>query len=747
MMRHSSLIHPPIAPPAVLISEVGMRDGLQSVRATMPTADKLRWLDALVAAGLRELEVCSFVPPRLMPQMADAAEVVRHALTHPGLTVMALVPNLHGARAALAAGVHKLTLPVSASQAHSLANVRKTPAEMVDVVRQVARLRDEMAPGQLVEVGMSTAFGCTLQGQVAEDDVIRLAVACAEAGADEVGLSDTTGMANPAQTRRLFQRLRAELCHKAGSAHMHNTRGLGLANCLAAYEAGVRVFDSSLGGLGGCPHAPGASGNVVTEDLVFMFESMGIATGVDLPRLLAAREPLRVGLPGEPLYGMLPEAGLPPGWVPAASTVATVVPHATDVPQATAIPPVAQSRAAASPLPCAGLRVVEFTHMVMGPACGMVLADLGAEVIKVEPVGQGRQGDATRRLIGSGAGFFPMFNRNKKSMALDLHTPEGKAAALKLIANADVLVENFKPGTMAKLGLDFATLHALNPRLVYVSHKGFLPGPYDHRTALDEVVQMMGGLAYMTGRPGDPLRAGSSVNDIMGGVFGAVGALAALAQRDHPVHGTGFGQEVQSALFENNVLLVAQHMMQFAVTGQPAAPMPARISAWAVYDVFSVKDGGQIFLAVVSDGQWAAFCGAFGLADLQADARLATNNLRVQARDWLLPVLRERLAGHSVAELAQLFEAHALPFAPITRPHDLLDDPHLLANGTLAPTVLPDGRPAPVVLLPILLDGQRPGVRLPPPRLGEHTAALLAELGCSQAEVQAITAAQAAVEH
>ena len=292
-----------------------MRDGLQSVRATMPTADKLRWLDALVAAGLRELEVCSFVPPRLMPQMADAAEVVRHALTHPGLTVMALVPNLHGARAALAAGVHKLTLPVSASQAHSLANVRKTPAEMVDVVRQVARLRDEIAPGTLVEVGMSTAFGCTLQGQVAEDDVIRLAVACAEAGADEVGLSDTVGYANPAQVRRLFRRLRAELGDKAGAAHMHNTRGLGLANCLAAWEEGTRTFDASQGGLGGCPYAPGASGNVVTEDLVFMFEAMGVATGIDLARLQAARAPLQQGLPGEPLYGMTPDAGLPKGFV------------------------------------------------------------------------------------------------------------------------------------------------------------------------------------------------------------------------------------------------------------------------------------------------------------------------------------------------------------------------------------------------------------------------------------------------
>ena len=300
--------------PQVLISEVGPRDGLQSVKATMPTAHKLRWLDALVASGLREIEVCSFVPAHLLPQMADAAEVVRHALTHPGLTVLALVPNLKGAQAALAAGAHKLTLPVSASHAHSLANVRKTPDEMVAVVREVARLRDEQFPGAGIEAGMSTAFGCTLQGAVAEDEVIRLAVACAEAGANEVGLSDTTGMANPAQTRRLFTRLRAELGDRAGSAHMHNTRGLGLANCLAAHDVGVRVFDGSQGGLGGCPHAPGASGNVVTEDLVFMFEAMGVDTGVDLDRLLAARGALQAGLPDEPIYGMLPLAGLPLGW-------------------------------------------------------------------------------------------------------------------------------------------------------------------------------------------------------------------------------------------------------------------------------------------------------------------------------------------------------------------------------------------------------------------------------------------------
>ena len=298
----------------ILISEVGPRDGLQSVKATMPTADKLRWIGALHAAGLREIEVASFVPAKLLPQMADAAEVVRHAIGLPGLRVMALVPNLRGAQVALDAGAHKLTMPVSASEAHSLANVRKTPMAMVDEVRAIDALRRERAPQAGLEAGISTAFGCTLQGRVDEDSVIRLAVACAEAGADEVGLSDTVGHANPAQVKRLFTRLRAELGDKAGAAHMHNTRGLGLANCLAAWEAGVRTFDASLGGLGGCPYAPGASGNVVTEDLVFMFEAMGVTTGVDLNALIAAREPLRAGLPGEPLYGMTPEAGLPKGF-------------------------------------------------------------------------------------------------------------------------------------------------------------------------------------------------------------------------------------------------------------------------------------------------------------------------------------------------------------------------------------------------------------------------------------------------
>ena len=309
------MAHPSDRNPDVLISEVGPRDGLQSVKATMPTADKLRWIDALVAAGVSEIEVASFVPARLLPQMADAAEVVRHAARHPALTVMALVPNLRGAEAALKAGVHKLTMPVSASREHSLANVRKTPEEMVEEVRAIARLRDELAPAVKLEAGISTAFGCTLQGAVPEDEVIRLAALCVAAGADESGLSDTVGYANPAQVRRLFRRLRAEIGDKAGAAHMHNTRGLGLANCLAAWEEGVRTFDSSLGGLGGCPYAPGASGNVVTEDLVFMFEAMGVRTGIDLDGIVAARAPLAAGLPGEPLYGMTPDAGLPKGFV------------------------------------------------------------------------------------------------------------------------------------------------------------------------------------------------------------------------------------------------------------------------------------------------------------------------------------------------------------------------------------------------------------------------------------------------
>ena len=389
-------------------------------------------------------------------------------------------------------------------------------------------------------------------------------------------------------------------------------------------------------------------------------------------------------------------------------------------------------------LPLAGIRVVEFTHMIMGPTCGMVLGDLGAEVIKVEPL----EGDNTRRLLGSGAGFFPLYNRNKKSIALDLKSAAGRDVALKLIASADIVAENFKPETMVKLGLDYAAVCIDNPRLIYVSHKGFLPGPYAHRTALDEVVQMMGGLAYMTGRKGDPVRAGSSVNDMMGGIFGALAALAALRERD----ASGKGQLVQSALFENNVLLVAQHMMQYAVTGVPADPMPNRISAWAVYDVFTVKDGEQIFLSAVSDGQWKTLCDAFGWKDLLHDPRYANNNARVQWRDSaLIPELRRRFAPFSAQALSDKFEAVGLPFAPIAKPHELLDDVHLNASGGLAPITLVDGEKkghaAKTALLPFTMDGHRMGVRLNPPRVGEHSRALLEELGIPELEIANMVAA------
>ena len=388
--------------------------------------------------------------------------------------------------------------------------------------------------------------------------------------------------------------------------------------------------------------------------------------------------------------------------------------------------------AGCAPQPLAGLRVVEFTHMVMGPTCGMVLADLGAEVIKVEPI----DGEGTRRLLGAGAGFFPMFNRNKKSIGIDLKQPEGAALARRLALSADVVAENFKPGVLNKFGLDYASLAAANDRLIYVSHKGFLPGPYEHRTALDEVVQMMGDLAYMTGRPGDPLRAGTSVNDIMGGLFGAIGVLGALVQRGI----TGKGMEVQSALYENNVFLMGQHMLQFAMTGKHPQPMPARDNPWAVYDVFTVKDGEQIFLTAVSDTQFATFCDALGFEDLKSDPLLATNNSRVKLRPQLLATLRERLATRSAGELALIFERAGLPFAPIRRPEDLFDDPHLNATGGLADIVLPDGKRAgetvKTTLFPILLAGERLGVRRQPPRFGADTDELLHGLGCTADEIE-----------
>ena len=371
-------------------------------------------------------------------------------------------------------------------------------------------------------------------------------------------------------------------------------------------------------------------------------------------------------------------------------------------------------------LPLDGVRVIEFTHMVMGPTCGMILADLGAEVIKIEPPG----GDKTRKLPGLGIGFFRSFNRNKKSVVLDFKTPEGHAQALELIGQSDVMLENFSPGLMAKLGLDYAALADRFPRLIYVSHKGFLPGPYEKRLALDEVVQMMGGLSYMTGPRGRPLRAGTSVNDIMGGMFGAIGVLAALRERER----TGQGQEIQSALFENCVFLSSQHMQQFSMTNEPPPPMPSRVSAWSVYDVFTLVDHQQLFIGAVSDKQFLELCRVIDAPELANDPELATNAMRVDVRPDLLERLGEVLAHHRIDDLMPKLEAAGIPYAPIVQPEQLLTDPHLIESGGLVPMQTAAGRAPQVVLRPLTLGGRRPGVRQPLAKVGEHNDEILSRL-------------------
>lgn len=381
-----------------------------------------------------------------------------------------------------------------------------------------------------------------------------------------------------------------------------------------------------------------------------------------------------------------------------------------------------------SELPLSGIRVVEFTHMVMGPTVGVILADLGADVTKIEPI----KGDNTRRLLGSGAGYFPMYNRNKKSVCLDLKNPEGHKIAEQMIEGADIVIENFRPGAMDKLGFGYDDLKKNNKGLIYCSAKGFLTGPYENRTALDEVTQMMGGLAYMTGPPGKPLRAGASVIDVTGGMFAVIGILAAMEER----HRTGEGKKVTSSLYETTVFLVGQHIAQYAVTGNPAPPMPARISAWAIYDVFETGDGEPVFVGVVSDTQWKQFCDAFGLDDLGADEELAKNNGRVKARETLLPRIRELFKGFNKADLMAKLEDVGVPFAPIAKPEDLLDDPHLNAGGGFVELTIPqNGAKVKLPALPLELDGERLGLHRDLTHEGENTEDVLKELGYSDEDI------------
>jgi crotonobetainyl-CoA:carnitine CoA-transferase CaiB-like acyl-CoA transferase len=383
-------------------------------------------------------------------------------------------------------------------------------------------------------------------------------------------------------------------------------------------------------------------------------------------------------------------------------------------------------------LPLKGIRVAEFCHVVMGPTCGLVLADLGAEVVKIEPL----DGDHTRKLVASGAGFFPTYNRNKKSFAVDLKSARGREAVLKLIAASDVVIENFRPGAMDKLGFGETAMRKLNPGLIYCSMKGFLPGPYEHRTGLDEVVQMMGGLAYMTGGRYGPLRAGASVNDVMGGMFGAIAILAALHQRGR----TGRGQYVQSALFENNAFLMAQHMMEGLATGKPVSPMPDRVRAWALYDNFRTRDGELVFVGVVTDTQWKVFCESFGLGEMLSDPALKTNPQRVEARPRIVPVVSAIFAGMTKQELMDRCEALGLPFAPIARPEDLFEDPHLNASGGLTPVTLLNGVKTRVPNLPVEMDGARFGTRLDLPGVGAHTREILEWLGYGAGEIDRLAA-------
>jgi crotonobetainyl-CoA:carnitine CoA-transferase CaiB-like acyl-CoA transferase len=385
--------------------------------------------------------------------------------------------------------------------------------------------------------------------------------------------------------------------------------------------------------------------------------------------------------------------------------------------------------------PLAGIRVLDFGHTVMGPCAGVIFGDLGADVVKVEPV----EGDPTRRLPGFAAGFFATYNRNKRSIAVDLKRPEGRAVVHRLAADADILLENYAPGTIERLGCGYDDLKAINPGLIFVSMKGFLKGPYENRGALDEVVQMQSGLAYMTGPPGQPLRAGAPVVDVLGGVFGVVAALAALRERD----GTGLGQRVASSLFESATFMLAPLVAGSAVIGEPLPPMPARKNAWGVYDVFSARDGGQVFIACTSDGHWRRFCEAFGFDDWRGDPSLADNAKRCDARDWMIPELQRRLDECRLDDILATCEAAKVAYARVGRPDELSADPHLRAHGGLIATAIAaigEGALVDIPGLPVEFGDtrERPGLACQPPRIGEHTAEILAAAGYNAQEIESL---------
>ncbi|HEY7298149.1 MAG TPA: CaiB/BaiF CoA-transferase family protein [Xanthobacteraceae bacterium] len=380
-------------------------------------------------------------------------------------------------------------------------------------------------------------------------------------------------------------------------------------------------------------------------------------------------------------------------------------------------------------LPLSGIRALEFCHTIMGPTAGMVLADLGADVIKIEP---SPEGDATRRLRGFASGFFAAFNRNKRSVAIDLKTEEGRGLVQRLAGAADVVLENYAPGTMERLGCAYADLAPRNPHLVYCALKGFLSGPHEHRPALDEVVQFMAGLAYMTGPPGRPLRAGSSVIDIMGGMFAVIAIQAALAERVR----TGKGQFVKSALFETAALLMTQHMAGEAAIGREPPPMPVREAAWAIYDLFTTVDQKQIFIGLTSDGHWRRFCEHFGRADLLSDPLLRTNQDRVRQRETILPLVADLVGRHTLAQLGDLFDRIGIPFSPVAKPGDLFDDPQLNAHGRMLDIGFANGIRARMPGLPLEIGEHRLRLRRQAPAVGEHTIEVLTELGLKKAEIE-----------